>query len=125
MGSQEVLKNLFFLLFIVLINLYFSYKLIFKGETMANWEYPTFQIVGVKKEEIKAWREEALKRGYHTMSAWLRIELGKFKPNKGEETRGDSNVSISSYDGTKIKKLAGAGVSAQVRKFINNKTRKK
>lgn len=87
---------------------------------MEKWEYSTYQITKVTKEEHKRWTIEARKRGYHTLSAFLRVVLDKFKPNKGEETRGNMNISVCSYDGEKIRSKVTYGASPQVRKHINN-----
>lgn len=87
---------------------------------MSNWEYNTFQITKVTEEEHKLWTEEAFKRGYRTLSAFLRAVLVKFKPNKGETTRGEINISVSSYEGLEVRSKVSWGASPQVRKHIND-----
>ena len=91
---------------------------------MANWEYNTFQITQVTNDEHIKWKETAYKRGYRTLSAFLRPILERFKPNKGESTRGNINISVCSYDGLKIKKQVSYGASPQVRKHINDSIKK-
>jgi|DEB0MinimDraft_4_1074332.scaffolds.fasta_scaffold105907_2 hypothetical protein len=90
-----------------------------KGQNM-DWEYKTFQITKVTQHEYDAWHSQARKQGFRTLSSFLRPILDKFKVNKGEEDRGEINISVCSYEGKHIKNLVNYGASPQVRKHVND-----